>query len=163
MRPTWRAACDDMPISVLEFLDRPGRRLPVHVVLDGSDVEADGVRTIGTILLDGEAFAQLSTLYLDVDIAARIAQPCRRCLAPIEALFRLRESCTLPIPPQAKTVDVRPHVVELVLSAHDPNVLCRPDCRGLCPVCGEDLNRHPEHRHAADDGGRRTLGEFFDR
>ncbi|MEN6370011.1 MAG: DUF177 domain-containing protein [Thermotogota bacterium] len=151
-----------MSISVLEFLDRPGRRLPVHAVLDGSDAEVDGVRTIGKIWLDGEAFAQLSTLYLDVDITANIVQPCRRCLASIEIPFALRESFTLPIPPQAKTIDVRPHAIQLVLSSHDPNVLCRPDCRGLCPICGEDLNRHPDHRHAADDEGRRRLGEYFD-
>lgn len=133
----------------------------MHAVLAGSDTEIGGVRTIGEIRLDGEAFAQLSTLYLDVDIAAHIAQPCGRCLTPIDASFALRESFTLPIPPQAKAVDVRPHVVELVLSAHDPNVLCRADCRGLCPICGEDLNRHPDHRHAADDAERRRLGEFL--
>jgi uncharacterized protein len=26
-------------------------------------------------------------------------------------------------------------------------ILCRPDCAGLCPVCGEDLNAEP-HEHA---------------
>jgi uncharacterized protein len=25
-------------------------------------------------------------------------------------------------------------------------ILCRPDCAGLCPVCGEDLNENP-HEH----------------
>ena len=25
-------------------------------------------------------------------------------------------------------------------------ILCRPDCAGLCPVCGRDLNREP-HAH----------------
>jgi uncharacterized protein len=151
-----------MTISVLEFLDQPGRRLPVHTRLDGSDVEVDGVRTVGEIRLDGEAFAQLSTLYLDVDIVARIFEPCRRCLAPIDISFPLRESFTLPIPPQAETVDVRQHVVRLVLSAHDANALCRADCRGLCPVCGEDLNRHPNHRHARNGEERRHLGDFLD-
>jgi uncharacterized protein len=27
--------------------------------------------------------------------------------------------------------------------------LCRPDCRGLCPECGADLNQDPEHGHDA--------------
>ena len=26
-------------------------------------------------------------------------------------------------------------------------ILCRPDCAGLCPVCGKDLNVDP-HEHA---------------
>jgi uncharacterized protein len=25
-------------------------------------------------------------------------------------------------------------------------ILCRPDCAGLCPVCGKDLNVEP-HEH----------------
>ena len=29
-------------------------------------------------------------------------------------------------------------------------ILCRPDCAGLCPVCGKDLNEEP-HEHAAED------------
>jgi uncharacterized protein len=27
--------------------------------------------------------------------------------------------------------------------------LCRPDCLGLCPECGADLNEDPEHSHDA--------------
>ncbi|QGN35343.1 DUF177 domain-containing protein [Microlunatus sp. Gsoil 973] len=27
--------------------------------------------------------------------------------------------------------------------------LCRPDCLGLCPDCGADLNEDPEHEHDA--------------
>jgi uncharacterized protein len=33
-------------------------------------------------------------------------------------------------------------------------VLCRPDCAGLCAVCGTDLNRTP-HEHEADAGDAR--------
>lgn len=29
--------------------------------------------------------------------------------------------------------------------------LCRPDCKGLCPQCGVDLNEHPDHRHETTD------------
>ncbi|EFA23344.1 YceD family protein [Bifidobacterium gallicum] len=29
--------------------------------------------------------------------------------------------------------------------------LCRPDCKGLCPQCGEDLNENPEHHHEKVD------------
>lgn len=29
--------------------------------------------------------------------------------------------------------------------------LCRPDCRGLCPQCGADLNEDPDHHHDVTD------------
>lgn len=41
--------------------------------------------------------------------------------------------------------------------------LCKPDCRGLCPQCGIDLNEHPDHRHDVTDIRFAALAEFRDR
>ncbi|MCI1901473.1 MAG: DUF177 domain-containing protein [Bifidobacteriaceae bacterium] len=32
-----------------------------------------------------------------------------------------------------------------------PTPLCRPDCLGLCPQCGINLNEHPDHVHEVTD------------
>jgi uncharacterized protein len=150
-----------MPIPVLDFLAHPGRRFPFHAVLRGIDQDEGDLRTVGEIEIDGQAFAQLTTLYLDVDLQARIEQPCRRCLTPIRRVFTLHESFELPIPPGEEAVDVRPMAVSLVLSADDPNRVCKSDCRGLCPICGTDLNEQPNHvcEEAAVD--RHALKDFL--
>ena len=44
-------------------------------------------------------------------------------------------------------VDVERWVRDLIAEALPPKLLCRDDCRGLCAVCGADLNADPEHRH----------------
>ena len=43
-------------------------------------------------------------------------------------------------------------------------ILCRPDCAGLCPVCGVNLNVEP-HEHPDERGDPRwdTLAELRDR
>ncbi|HEX5939882.1 MAG TPA: DUF177 domain-containing protein [Dehalococcoidia bacterium] len=33
--------------------------------------------------------------------------------------------------------------------AEDLAPLCRPECKGLCAVCGIDLNKEPQHKHEA--------------
>ena len=38
--------------------------------------------------------------------------------------------------------------------------LCRPDCQGLCPQCGEDLNEHPDHHHETINMRWSALEEF---
>jgi uncharacterized metal-binding protein YceD (DUF177 family) len=143
-----------MRLSVQEFLDRPGRRLPVKLTMPGDGRTDDELRVVEGIALDGEAFAQLATLYLAVHITARVRQPCRRCLTPVTTSIELDEEFEVSIPPGADAVDLRGDVLKLVLSAHDPNVVCREDCRGLCPVCGADLNREPNHRCESDDEPR---------
>jgi uncharacterized protein len=41
---------------------------------------------------------------------------------------------------QGKTIDLDPIVREQVLLALPMQVVCREDCRGLCGMCGENLN-----------------------
>ena len=41
---------------------------------------------------------------------------------------------------KSRTIDVRPAVREGWILAVPPFVLCREDCKGLCPTCGVDRN-----------------------
>lgn len=47
------------------------------------------------------------------------------------------------LPEGTETVDVTPDIREEILLHLRPFPLCRPDCRGLCPRCGKDLNEGP--------------------
>ncbi len=96
----------------------------------------------------------------------RIEGPCMRCLAgaTLEAEVDAREVA------QEHTDDEElrsPYVEEERLDlgrwAHDaailalPNqLLCRPECAGLCPVCGEPLNdaEPGAHKHESDPDPR---------
>jgi uncharacterized protein len=81
---------------------------------------------------------------------------CRRCLTPvvtpveaeIGALFTqdpeaLEDPDSYPVAAEATDVDVTPAVREELLLVVPRYVLCRDDCRGLCPQCGHDLNAGP--------------------
>jgi uncharacterized protein len=87
----------------------------------------------------------------------RLEGPCMRCLDPaaIDLEIDAREV------DQQDTEDeelLSPYVVgdELDIGrwAHDAaalaiptQLLCRPDCAGLCPICGESLNGTEPHTH----------------
>ena len=93
----------------------------------------------------------------------RVEGPCMRCLEPaaIEREVDAREI------DQAGTDDEElrsPYVADADLAvghwAHDaavlalpPQILCRPDCAGLCPVCGESLNDADPADHVHESGG----------
>ena len=78
---------------------------------------------------------------------------CRRCLTAlttpvnleIGALFTqdpdaVDDPDSYAVAPEATEIDVTPAVREELLLAAPRYVLCRDDCRGLCPQCGKDLN-----------------------
>lgn len=90
-------------------------------------------------------------------IDLRLDVQCRRCLVgvPIEAevdvevLYEpldVEEEVELsgevyPLPARGDELDLRPALREQVLLHAPEYVLCREQCRGLCPQCGIDLNR----------------------
>jgi uncharacterized protein len=93
---------------------------------------------------------------------ARLHGPCYRCLgdAVLDVPIRVREyQAAAPDDEELRTpylVDGELEVSEWARDAVSlalPNkILCRPDCAGLCAVCGENLNEHPhEHESAASD------------
>jgi len=105
----------------------------------------------------------------------RLHGPCYRCLddAVVERDLRLREyQATSPGGSEELTTpylaDSRLDLSQwardgLVLSLPE-QILCRPDCAGLCPICGKDLNREPhEHADAEPDPRWAALAELRDR
>ncbi len=56
------------------------------------------------------------------------------------------------IVPEDAQIDLQPLVREYALLEVPINPICRPGCKGLCPVCGQDLNvRDCGHRPKDDE------------
>ena len=102
---------------------------------------------------------------LEGDISTAVRLDCGRCLQPfempIESNFALTYSQREPSPEhsgpnqeeleltaedmgliyyQGEEINLENEIQEQVILAFPLKALCRPDCRGLCPKCGADLN-----------------------
>ncbi|WP_377105127.1 YceD family protein [Propionicimonas sp. T2.31MG-18] len=49
---------------------------------------------------------------------------------------------------EGEMIDLEPVLRDAVVLDLPFTPLCRPDCAGLCPDCGANLNRDPDHGHA---------------
>lgn len=38
-------------------------------------------------------------------------------------------------------IELSPHIVKEIILHWPTQILCKPDCKGLCPKCGENLNK----------------------
>jgi uncharacterized protein len=110
---------------------------------------------------------------------------CSRCLkavvAPIDvdieevAVPSIDIDTGLPVDPEADPdalrlddhheLDLAEPVREAISLAEPITLLCREDCRGLCPTCGVDLNNVTDHSHTEDavDPRLAALAEWSDR
>lgn len=90
-------------------------------------------------------------LLLQANIHADIGLECVRCLETFSAILNAnftelyaftRRNITesgLLVPDDGQ-IDLEPLLREYMLLELPINPLCRPDCKGLCPVCGENRN-----------------------
>jgi uncharacterized protein len=94
---------------------------------------------------------------LELSFGVRLEGPCFRCLADAALELSIRASEYQAAKPGDDPDLVSPYVhddvLELSAWAHDAlalelpdKILHDPDCAGLCPVCGKDLNVEP-HVH----------------
>ncbi|HQZ00093.1 MAG TPA: DUF177 domain-containing protein [Propionicimonas sp.] len=49
---------------------------------------------------------------------------------------------------EGELIDLEPVLRDAVVLDLPFTPLCQPDCAGLCPECGANLNRDPQHSHA---------------
>ena len=70
----------------------------------------------------------------------RIAGECGRCLKTVSPEIRVDDVTIHLDRPTTEAVDISDAVREEALLVLPYNLLCSPDCKGLCPKCGADLN-----------------------
>jgi uncharacterized protein len=98
-------------------------------------------------------------LVAEVALSGRTDAECARCLDEFELpvatefteLFAFDERSTTEshlLVPANHQIDLAPLAWEYLLLDEPITPLCRPDCKGLCPVCGVNWNREQcEHQN----------------
>ena len=116
-----------------------------------------------------------SGLLLELELDVRLVGPCVRCLADAGLDVSVHDRQYQATSPDGDEELRTPYLVDdrldlsvwardAVALALPDKILCRPDCAGLCPVCGRDLNAEPhEHEDAGGDERWAKLAELRDK
>ena len=136
-----------MQLNIDTFIEHPGKRFPIDISLDAKRATemSENITFIEDARVSGDAYVQFTTLYLDTEICTLVEQPCRRCLEPVQEQVNLSERFRINISEGETSIDLASRILGFITAALDPHPLCRSDCRGLCPICGINLNEHPNH------------------
>ena len=75
------------------------------------------------------------------EVRTEISGECGRCLAPVSRKVTTGKfQFFVETPAGMEVCDISEEVRTEITLALPMNLLCREDCRGLCPECGADLN-----------------------
>lgn len=85
-------------------------------------------------------------------LETRVVTECARCLTPVfcPVTFECEELYSFPPSPDTEysvaetgILDLAPLIREEAILSVPMGTLCRPDCAGLCPECGQNWNEGP--------------------
>src|SRR3954447_22863415 len=155
---------DLFDVSRLGLTSGEGRRLDLFVHVDpfhygGSSyavtpelvpVRLDVSRTTG------------SGFVLRLRFTAGLEGPCMRCLEPASPSFEIDAyefhqpggGEDLSSPYMGEELDLQAWARDALALALPAQLTCRPECAGLCPQCGANLNDEPDHAHEPEPDPR---------
>lgn len=100
---------------------------------------------------------------LRLRLDARLGGSCMRCLENADALVDVDarevdqpgggDQLSSPYL-DGQELDIRAWTRDALALALPAQILCREECAGLCPTCGENLNRNPDHHHEPEPDPR---------
>lgn len=146
-----------MKLNAAKFERSPGKIFHIRQESSLTPLDYKGIKLKldSPIQLTGQAFFKDDTVYLDASVKATVRRRCSRCLKELLVEVTRRDdfefkrgenegerlsSQRFIYGYQGEEIELLPLFSNLIASSLDPKPLCKPDCAGICPRCGVDLN-----------------------
>ena len=141
-----------MRFDVSKIVKTDGASLKIDVEIPFEKIEFNGQEFSFTspARVDGVIKNNGGNLYLEADVYVEFIAYCARCLKQLHQKFEFSvdecftngeidgDSSMLPI--VSNTVDLKSAVEDNFCTSVPFVFLCKEDCKGLCHICGKDLN-----------------------
>ena len=141
-----------MKIELKTLFDKPDTEKTLELSFEKDEVNGFQVEDGGMTRLSWKADGK-SRYRLSGSGSVTLLIPCARCLSPVstDVPFEFSYECSrddgtdedgeqLPFLLDEETIDTDLLISSELTQAMPMRVLCREDCKGVCPVCGKDLN-----------------------
>lgn len=142
-------------LDLRELIATPGGKESFEFLLDPADLDFDGVLEYLTpITVTGAVENHAGLLELRAGIRADMLCQCARCLKEFQRPLEMDVKAYLAQELEDEdsvdfylvedgSVDLEEIMRDALIFNFEPRLLCREDCKGLCPKCGKDLNEGP--------------------
>ena len=134
-----------------------GRTLELEVPIEPFELAGQQYATKGgSVPVTLDVSHMTSGYALRMRYSVRLDGPCMRCLEQATPTFAVDSyevhqpgagDPDLLSPYMGEELDVAGWARDALALALPAQIKCRPDCAGLCPKCGANLNEDPGHAH----------------
>ena len=163
-----------MRLNLREIIEVPGASLPFQCELDTQGLDFPSVQEYKSRpRAQGRVYNEAGVLHMEGTLRAEMSCVCDRCGAEFSRDKRL--GFEVPVVPMGESEDPEAFELEgdwldlddlletVYVLDMDTKYLCRPDCKGICPECGKDLNEGPCSCRKKPDPRLAVLEQLLDK
>lgn len=163
-----------MWLDLREIIEVPGASVPFSAELDPARLQTPSITGFhGPVTAEGSVSNTAGLLRLKAKVLADMACLCDRCGAAFDRRKRLEADVPLSadmededeatvFPLEGDGIDISQVLETCFILETESKLLCRPDCRGVCPTCGKNLNDGPCGCEPPKDPRFAVLGQLLD-
>jgi uncharacterized protein len=129
-----------MKITIDKIKDEP-LNLSEDIPAAGWQLDSFDVKFTGNIHVDCKFSKVSREIISDVEITTNRGVICSRCLGEVNQTTKQSFRKIYNIDSLGEYLDIDNDIREEVLLNFPMKVLCKPDCKGICPKCGANLNK----------------------
>ena len=146
-----------MLLGLAQIMDRPGQSVSFSTSVDLSDLLYGTTYPVSEpVIAEGSVRNTAGVLVMKGSVKTRIHGICDRCAADFEADVEFPVDVVLVkefaneenedewvFPLEGDAADLEEIVRTVFVLNMDSQLLCKPDCKGMCCRCGKNLNDGP--------------------
>ena len=103
------------------------------------DLDAVSVSFVRPIDVKAKVVKAERDVFIDVVLEADCEYTCARCLAKFQKVFKKNFNMSYEVSP-GDILEIDEDIRQEIVVDYPMKILCEPDCKGLCPNCGQNLN-----------------------
>lgn len=167
-----------MKIDITDIIERDGAVKRFKMNVDKLDNHKTGggmsiVNLLGDIHIEGEIYSNEGILNVTARIFGQLEAKCYRCLKKIVEPFSVDMDETFEHANSSESLDsykysgrildITQAVIDSIYLNIPDRILCEPECKGLCPECGSNLNekRCGCRKQSGENKGFSALRDLF--
>ena len=155
-----KISVDKIPETGLELV---GQIDPGKISLD---LDVQGVNFTKSIDVKAKVTKAQGEIFVDVTMEAPCEYTCARCLVKLQNISKKHFNVNYEVKP-GDILELDEDIRQEMILGYPMKVLCRSDCKGLCPNCGQNLNiarcecNRENRKQKIENRGQKNLSSDF--
>jgi uncharacterized protein len=104
------------------------------------ELDTEIAQLCSPIQIKADVLKITNVVTVDLNLNTQINFICSRCLNEFRVVLKKKLKLNYQVDNGQYGIDLNPEIRQDIILGYPIKSLCKPDCKGLCPGCGKNLN-----------------------